>query len=118
MIEQAEARRQADEEFDRKKFPSLKLYRQAYSGSNWLLKALDGLYTVEPQPDGSLIVRLNLGIDWYQQSRGNHARTSSIGPIIAHVTNLPVQLRGSMPLALLLAITPGEIHSYLVTGLN
>ncbi|KAJ9094875.1 hypothetical protein QFC20_006786 [Naganishia adeliensis] len=121
MIEQAEARRQADEEFDKEKFPDIKVYRQAYSGSDWSLKALDGLYTVEPQLDSSLIVRINLGIDWYQQSRGNHARTSSVGPVIGHVTNLPVKLRGSMPLSLLLAITPGpseirgeNLHQYLL----
>lgn len=105
ICETTETRRREDAEFDQKKHPGIKIYREAYSGSDWPLKTIEGNPVDE---DNCLVLRLDFGIDWYQPSRGNHARMQSVGPIIAHVTNLPLALRASLPLTLLLGITPGK----------
>jgi hypothetical protein len=104
LCEQANARRERDEEFDRQRYPNKKMYRDAYSGSDWDLKP-----DQHPIDDSRyLVLHMDFGIDWYQPSRPNGARMQSIGPIIGHVTNLPQRLRASPALTLLLGITPGE----------
>ena len=107
LCEKTETRRQLDQSFDQATYARLKVYRDAYSGSGWPLLGADGETVPE---DGHLVLRLDIGIDWYQPSRGSHARSQSVGPIIGHITNLPLDLRAALPLTLLLGITPGEYN--------
>jgi hypothetical protein len=103
LCEQANERRQGEEEFDRRRYPDIQVYRDAYSGTDWDLKS-----DQHPVDESEfLLLHVDFGIDWYQPSRTNGARMQSIGPIIGHVTNLPQRLRATPSLALLLGITPG-----------
>ncbi|KAJ9123525.1 hypothetical protein QFC24_003740 [Naganishia onofrii] len=105
LCEDTLARKQRDADFDARTYPALKIYREAYDGTAWNFTSITGESIAEPS---HFVLRLNIGLDWYQPHRSNHARQQSVGPIIGHVANLPARLRGSMKLALLFGITPGK----------